>query len=131
MARRKALGLGEQSKFNLEMLKAMAKDLATGKTPLDRVVLSDDLVTGLRAIVRKSGNVSLHASYHFDGGRPLIILGDPTLSPKDPNYISLADAREITKTIKHLAGNGIDPQEGARRRLLKELKRDGTAWRPK
>lgn len=130
MPRRKALADSHQSKFSVPMLKDMAKDLQSGKIPLDRTVLSDDLVTGLRAIVRNTGSVSLHASYHFDDGRPMMKLGDPTLPPKDPDYISLDDARELTKTIKHLALNGIDVQEGARRRLVRELLRDRESWRP-
>jgi hypothetical protein len=131
MPRRKALADRSESKFDIAMLKAMAKDLQTKRIPLDRTVISDDLVVGLRAIVRNTGAVSLHASYHFDGERPMMKLGDPTLSPKDPDYISIDDARELTKVIKNLALNGVDPQEGARRRLIRELLRDGNKWRPK
>jgi hypothetical protein len=131
MAKRKALPHSRDSKFDLPMLKDLASDLQTGKTPLDRVTVSDDMVVGLRAMVTKKGNISLHASYHFNDSRPMIRLGDPTVSPKDPDYISLTDAREVTKTIKNLALKGIDPAEGAQRRLIRELREKGEAWRPK
>jgi len=131
MAKRKPLRAGAESKFEPETLKALAKDLQSGRIPMERVTVSDDMVTGLRAMVTKDGGISFHASYHFGDARPFLKLGNFHVSPKDPDYISIQDARELTKTIKALADKGIDPQQGLHTRLIRELKRDGTSWRPK
>jgi len=44
--------------------------------------------------------------------------------------ISLTQARELTKTIKALAANGINVQEGLHERLIRELLTKGVKWRP-
>lgn len=128
MAKRKALRDIEQSVFTEANLAATAKDLKSRRLPLDRTVLSDDLVTGLRAVIRKDGGVTYHASYTYGDTRPFMKLG--VMDPKDPEHISLDDARELTKTIKALADKGIDPQEGLHKRLIRELREKGTRWRP-
>ncbi|WP_448043750.1 integrase arm-type DNA-binding domain-containing protein [Bradyrhizobium liaoningense] len=128
MAKRKALRDIEQSVFTEANIAAMAKDMKSGRILLDRTVLSDDLVTGLRVVIRKDGTVAYHASYHFGDDRPFMKLG--VIDPKDPDYISLNDARELTKVIKTLAAKGINPQEGLHRRLVAELLRDGVNWKP-
>jgi hypothetical protein len=128
VAKRKALRDVEQSIFTEATLASLAKDLKSRRLPLDRQVISDDLVTGLRAVIRKDGGVTYHASYHLGDERPFLKLG--VMDPKDPEHISLEDARELTKTIKALADKGIDPQDGLHRRLIKELKEKGTRWRP-
>lgn len=129
MPKRKALRESAQSSFTNEALEGLAKDLKSGRLPLERTTISDDMVTGLRAIVTKDGKISFHASYHFGEGRPFMKIGE--LDKKSKDYISITDARELTKTIKGLADKGIDPQEGLLQRLVKELKRDGTSWKPK
>jgi hypothetical protein len=126
--KRKALRSVEESRFTEANLAAMAKDLKSGRIMLDRTVLSDDLVVGLRAVIRKDGDVAYHASYTLGDGRPFLKLG--MLDAKDPDHISLAEARELTKTIKALADKGIDPQQGLHKRLIAELKRDGSNWTP-
>lgn len=131
MAKRKALRAGEPSKFEKDSLFALAKDLQTRRLPLERITVSDDMVTGLRAVISKSGQIALSASYHFGDERPFLKLGELSAPPKDPAYISIDDARELTKTIKSLADKGIDPQEGLHKRLIRELKEQGTRWRPK
>lgn len=128
MPKRKALRSVEESIFTEANLTAMAKDLKTRRIMLDRTVLSDDLVTGLRAVIRKDGGVTYHASYHFGDERPFMILG--VMDPKSEDHISLAEARQLTKTIKALADKGINPQEGLRKRLIRELMAEGTDWKP-
>lgn len=128
MAKRKALRSVEESVFTEANLAAMAKDLKSRRLPLDRTVLSDDLVTGLRAVIRKDGGVTYHASYHYGDERPFMILG--VMDPKSEDHISLNDARELTKTIKALADKGINPQDGLRKRLIRELMEKGSRWRP-
>ncbi|MGJ5032426.1 integrase arm-type DNA-binding domain-containing protein [Bradyrhizobium sp. HKCCYLS2038] len=128
MAKRKTLQSLEESVFTESNLAAMAKDLKSRRFALDRTTISDDLVTGLRAIITKDGNVTYHASYHLGDQRPFLKLG--VMDPKAADHISLDDARELTKTIKALAAKGIDPQDGLHRRLIKELKERGTRWRP-
>jgi hypothetical protein len=117
----------ESTKFTEEKLRALAKDLQTGRLPLERTQVSDDMVAGLRAAINKSGRISFHASYYVGDKRPFLDIGE--LDPRSPDHISLADAREITKTIKALGDKGINVQDGLHRRLLRELKRDGVKWR--
>lgn len=129
MAKRKALRDIEQSVFTEEMLYAFAKDMKSRRIPLDRQTLSDDLVTGLRARILKDGTINMEASYHFGNDRPSISLG--VLNPKDPDHISLTDAREVTKTVKALADRGVNPQDGLTRRLVRELLAQGVKWKAK
>lgn len=116
------------TKFTAERLEAFARDLKSQRVPLERQQLSDDLVVGLRAMIHKTGRIAFHASYYVGDKRPFMFLG--TFGDKtDPDYISIEDAREITKTIKALGEKGIDVQQGLHRRLIRELKRDGVNWK--
>ena len=129
MAKRAALRVHEPSKFDAKTLLALAKDLQQGRLPLERVTVSDDMVTGLRAVVYKSGLISFAISYHFDGERPFLKLG--VLDEKSPEHITIAEARELAKSVKALADKGTDVQAGLHARLIKEIKRDGANWKPK
>ena len=40
--------------------------------------------------------------------------------------MSIAEARQLTRTVQTLAAIGIDPQEGLHERLIRELKAKGT-----
>jgi hypothetical protein len=131
LARRNPIGPHEKSAFTEESLKILARDLKNGRLPLERTIISDDRMIGLRAMVTKDGRVTFHASYHYGNKRPFMMIGELTDDRKNPDRITIEDAREITKTIKYLGDMGIDPQEGLQRRLVAELKRDGTKWRPK
>lgn len=115
------------TKFTVERLEAFARDLKSGRTPLERQQVSDDIVTGLRAVVHKSGAIAFHVSYYVGDTRPFMKLGD--LDKDSPNHISLEDAREIAKVVIALGDKGIDVQDGLHRRLIRELKEKGTAWR--
>lgn len=129
MRPRKALAIkDEPSKFTVENLFAMAKDLKSGRVTLDKLSVSDEMQVGLRAVIRKSGVISLHAAYTIGESRPLIRLGD--LDKRSEEYISIDDARALTKTIQYLADRGIDVQEGLHRRLVRELREQGNRWRP-
>lgn len=128
MAKRSALR-ADPSKFDTKTLQALAKDLQQGRLPLERVTVSDDMVTGLRAVVYKSGLITFAISYHFGDERPFLKLG--VLDEKAPDHISVTDARELAKTVKALADKGIDVQAGLHARLLREIREKGTAWRPK
>lgn len=131
MARRKALGSASDSKFTEENLKALSRDMKSGRIMLDRMTLSDDIVTGLRAMVLKSGVVSFHVSYHLGGRRPFMVIGELTDDKKNLDRLTLEEARDVARTVKHLAETtGIDPQEGLHRRLVRELKEKGKNWRP-
>jgi len=121
--RRKTLKSHDQSVFTEEMLTSLARDLKSRRLPMDRQQISDDLVTGLRAIITKDGRVTFHASYTLGESRPFLILGEM-------GKISLTQARELTKTIKALAANGINVQEGLHERLIRELLTKGVKWRP-
>lgn len=128
-ARRKKIGVpAEKSKFDATTLLAVAEDLKAGRLPLERVRVSDDMVVGLKAVVNRSGLVTLHVSYEVGEERPFYKLGD--VNKDSPDHISIEDARELTKTVKALGDRGINIEDANRKRLLMELKRDGTRWRP-
>lgn len=106
------------------MLESLAADMRDGKLKLPRLLVSDDVQSGLRAIIRSSGAISFHAHYYAPNGtRPMALIGD---YPET----SITAARSITKTIVALAARGIDPIEGMRTRLMKELLDLGEKWRP-
>jgi hypothetical protein len=110
------------------MLLQAAEDLSSGRIKLERIRISDDMVVGLRAVVNASGHISLHVSYEVGDDRPFKLLGSINKDAK--NYISIDDARELAKTIKALGDRGINVDEANDRRLLRELREKGTAWRP-
>lgn len=120
MAKRSPLRANEPSKFEAKTLEALAKDLQAGRLPLDRVTISDDMVTGLRAVVYKSGLISFAISYHLGDERPFLKLG--SLNKDADDHISIADAREVAKSVKKLADKGIDPQAGLHSRLIREIR---------
>lgn len=121
-------GSAPSTKFTAERLEAFARDLKSQRVPLERQTVSDDIVTGLRAVVHKTGRIALHASYYVGEKRPFMVLGY-FHDKNDPDYISIEDARELTKTIKALGDKGIDVQDALHRRLRKELLEKGTSWR--
>ena len=128
--RRKKIGVpAAKSQFTEEMLLQAAKDLSSGRLKLERLRISDDMQVGLRAVINRSGLVTLHCSYEVGEHRPFILLG--SLNKDAANHISIDDARALTKTIKAIGDKGIDIADASNRRLLKELKRDGAAWRAK
>lgn len=128
--RRKKVGVpASKSEFTEEMLLQAAKDLSSGRLKLERLRISDDMCVGLRAVVNRSGRITLHVSYEVGDDRPFKLLGSANKDESD--YISIDDARELAKTIKALGDRGINVDEANDRRLLKELRRDGASWRPK
>lgn len=131
VTKRKITG-SESTKFTKETLEAFAKDMASGRIPLERQQISDDRVVGLRAVIYKSGLVVFHVSYYAGKGepdtkRPFIRIG--TLNKDEPDHLTVEEARELARTIKALSDKGIDPQRGLHERLVKELKRDGVNWK--
>lgn len=84
-------------------------------------------MVGLRAMIHKTGLIAFHVSYYVGEKRPFMKIGD--FNKDSPDYISIEDAREIAKTVKALGDKGIDVQDGLQRRLVRELKDKGTAWR--
>jgi hypothetical protein len=127
--RRKKIGVpAEHSKFDKETLLKIGEDLKAGRLPLERVRVSDDMVVGLRAVVNRSSLVTLHVSYECGEDRPFMLLG--SLNDGEENQISIKEARELAKTIKALGEKGINVTKANDQRLLRELKRDGTSWRP-
>lgn len=132
MPQRKRVPL-HQSEFTAENLRGLAADMQKHTWPLikDRMTVSDDVVTGLRAIVTKDGNITFHSSYHLPNKRGSLLLGELTDDETNPDRMTVSEARHLMRTIQTLAeGIGIDPQEGLHRRLIRELKREGTKWRP-
>jgi hypothetical protein len=112
-----------QSEFTETMLQGMAAALRTGRLKVDKLAFSDDVQHGLRAIVRKTGTITLHAHYEIGDSRPMLKVGDIPGS-------TIAEARKLTKTIRALAAKGIDVQDAMLPRLLRELKEQGENWRP-
>lgn len=128
--RRKKIGVpATKSEFTEDMLLQTAKDLSSGRLKLERVRISDDRVVGLRAVVNRGGRITYHISYDTGEDRPFMLLGSAN---KDaPDYITIEDARALATTIKALGEKGINVTEANDRRLLKELREKGTAWRAK
>ena len=116
------------TKFTPERLHAFARDLKSQRVPLERQQISDDIVVGLRAMIHKTGLIAFHVSYYVGEKRPFIKIGEFD-DPNSPDFISIDDAREVAKTIKALGDKGIDVQDGLQRRLIRELKEKGSAWR--
>lgn len=128
--RRKKLSVpAEKSKITEAMLFATAKELESGKIPLERMRYTDDLVVGLRVVVNRTTTITFHVSYEVGDERQYLILG--SLNKDREDYMTLDEARELAKTVKALAAKGIDPQDGLHRRLMRELREKGTSWRPK
>ena len=118
----------EASKFTVENIEGTAELISSGKLPLHRTSIGDDVVTGLRASFHPSSLITYVVMYTVGDKRSSITIGvhDPDHKKnKNPDHLSIAEARELAKTIKAIADKGIDPQEGLHRRLIKELKRDG------
>jgi hypothetical protein len=111
----------DRPEFSARLFEGLLRDLK--KTKLDRVTVTDSEVSGLQAIVRRTGLISYHVGYNFGGSRPVLKLG---VHPS----MSVAEARELARTVRALADKGIDVQEGLHERLIKELGVKGTAWRP-
>src|SRR5882762_9376710 len=111
-------------RFSPEIFKRIAEDLTSGRIPLPRQTITDPLTTGLRAIIRDTGLVSFHAHLDVAGERPMLDLGE------FPREITIEEARELTRTIRGLAGMGIDVRDGLHKRLLRELQEKKLKWRP-
>ncbi len=109
--------------FSGRLFEGLLRDLKKQKGTIDRVTVSDDVVKGLQAIIRRTGMISFHVGYDYRGSRPVLKLGN---FPE----MSVAEARELAKTVRELADKGIDVQEGLHERLIRELLAQGTAWRP-
>lgn len=112
-----------EPRFTVETLKAIAKDVK--KIGLTKSTVSDDVQTGLRANIYKSGQISFIVEYKLPGiiTRPYVTIGEhPTMS--------IPEARQLAAVIRDLAQKGIDVQAGLHERLIAELKRDGVKWRP-
>lgn len=119
----------ESSRFNVEHLEMLAKDLKSGRLKLNRITLSDNIVKGLRAIVRDTGLISYHI-YYTVGDSDAAYLKVGVHDPKNPDHLTIPQAREIAKVVKALGKKGIDPQEGLHQRLVRELFEQGEKWRP-
>lgn len=113
----------EANNFTVDTFEKLAKDLESGRIPLDRVTVSDNMQTGLRAVIRNSGLISFHVQYDAADSRPYLKLGN---HPE----MTITEARGLARTVRTLAGKGIDVQEGLHERLVRELKEKGDRWRP-
>lgn len=128
--RRKKIGIpAVASVFTPEKIFAAAAQLKSGKWPAERVRWTDDVVPGLRYVINSSGLVTAHVSYEVDKFRGLFLLG--SLNKEADNHLTIEEARKLARVVQELAEGGIDIQDGLHARLIKELKKEGTAWRPK
>jgi hypothetical protein len=110
--------------FNGETFEELAARFKPGdEKDKKRYVLTDPATTGLQVIIRASGAISYHTHYTVGDRRPLLLLGH---HPK----MTIARARELTRIVIELGAMGIDPQEGLHERLIRELEKKGTEWRP-
>lgn len=109
-------------RFDEPSLLALAARLKKSGKP-DKITVSDSEVSGLRAIVRATGETTFHVDYQIEGRRPYLLLG--SLGER-----SIEDARSLARTVKGLAKKGIDPAEGLHARLWRELLEKGENWKP-
>lgn len=122
--RKQGRRVSRESKFSHATIDALIDDLKHQRIPLDRITITDEEQPGLRALIRKTGEVSFHSQYMVQGNR---------LSLKIGNYptMKIPEARGIAATIEALADKGVDVQKGLTERLIRELKEQGPKWRLK
>lgn len=111
-----------ESRFSADTIEALVEDLKAQRIPLDRITITDEQQPGLRALIRKTGEVTFHMQYKVRDSRPSILLGP---YPK----MKISEARGLAATIEALADKGIDVQDGLYDRLMRELKQQGVNWR--
>lgn len=120
--------------FTEESLKAVVDDLRSGPIRTNsRITICDKVVTGLRAVVSKSGNIALSACYNFNESRPMTKLGEIGVTERDYEYMTIDDARQLTKIIHSLADKGISIEEEIakiRQKLLRDVLEKGSDWKP-
>jgi Arm DNA-binding domain len=113
----------QPSAFTIPWFQKLAEGLTTKRMKTDRITVSDDMVPGLRAIIRDTGGISFHVQYTIGKSRPYLKIGDVPGTTVD-------QARKLARTVLSLAKQGIDPQSGLHERLLRELAEQGDKWRP-
>jgi hypothetical protein len=130
VSRRLKLASASESIFTEETILQVAEDLKSGRNPLARTTISDDLVTGLKAECFRSGSITWHVHCPIgDGQERRLFMKIGTLNDKKAeDYLSLKQARDLAKVIKTISATGTDLQDGLLRRLIFELKRDGVRW---
>jgi hypothetical protein len=111
------------SEFTIAWFQKLAEGLTTGRMKTDRITVSDDMVSGLRAIIRDTGGISFHVQYTIGKSRPYLKIGEVPGT-------TVEQARSLARTVLALAQQGIDPQSGLHERLLRELAEQGPKWRP-
>jgi len=113
-----------KSKFSVDTFESVVEDIQSGRMPLKKVTIVDDVQVGLRAIIRESGVIAYHVHYEYKDSRPLLKIGEhPSMT--------INRARDLAQTIITLAKQGIDVQEGLHDRLMRELEKEKTNWRPR
>ena len=115
--------LPPEMSLNDALLERTKRDIK--KLGLERIRMSDPLQPGLRVQVYYEGQVSFIVEYKLPG-----IKSRPHLTIGHWPQMSIMEARKLATLIRDLGNKGIDVQEGLHDRLLQELKRDGTKWRP-
>src|SRR5262249_29067097 len=61
---------GHELPVEAAAFEALAADLKSGRVPLDRLTVSEDVQPGLSAIIRRTGAISLHVGYSVGASRP-------------------------------------------------------------
>lgn len=126
--RRKKVGVpAVSSVFNEKMLFQTAKDLQSGRIPTERVRYSDDVVPGLRYVINDSTRITFHVQYDVEGRRGMLLLG--SLNEDADDHMTIPEARKLAEVVQELARHGVDVQDGLHKRLISELKKQGTSWR--
>lgn len=126
-----------RTRFTPEFLEKVRDELIVGAYGVkDKIQISDDQQTGLRALVRATGLITFHAHYRLGEERPNMKVGHyPVESQikknKNAGQKAIDDARKVTAAVISLAKKGIDVQDGLHERLWRELLEQGDKWRPK
>lgn len=118
----------EQPKFTIERLEQLADDLKSGRIPLGRVTVGDDMVISLRATIRKTGAIAYHVIYKpgdtSDGDSPV------WMKVGAHPEISIKQARARAVTIQALGEKGIDVRAELEKKMWKGIDEKGVNYRP-
>lgn len=123
-----------------EILAHFRKDFESKKLgKMDRVRLTDNIQSGMRVIINKSGLITFYANYTMrtkDGNeRPYFTIGhypEEFELKRNPRLGDefIADMRDVATIIRNLADMGIDVQAGLHERIVAEIRAERESWTP-
>lgn len=121
-----------KSEFGVRLIEDFIADLKSGRLPLPKVTLTDEMQPGLHCMIRPTGNASFHVQYYNkEGTRPYFLIGRH--APGESDHLTIDRARFLAKTIRALADKGVDVDDGLKNlriQVMLDLEAQGEKWRP-